>query len=252
MKVSVLILTKNEEKNIKDCIISARQVTDDIIVLDSLSSDRTIEIAKSLNAKIITRNFDGWARHQNWAVQNISFRHRWVLYIDADERITKELADEIISIPTSIENVAYKIYRDNRFVNGEPLKYSMSCPGIIRLFKPEKIRYERDINPMTIVSGSVSTLNSRIIHFNFSKGLGEWIIKHIEYAKREASEMERSDSDAHFLKKLSYRFTYFRFPLRLFYQLFFKLGFLDGYAGIRYAILISFYEHLIEEFRRNG
>jgi len=251
LKVSILILTLNEQDNIKDCILSVAPLSDDILVLDSHSCDRTISIAKSQGAKVIEHKFSGWASHQNWALKNITFKYDWILYIDADERVTEELINEILNLESDVYN-AFKIYRNNKFISGESLKYSMKCPGIVRLFSKHHIKYEREINPIAIVNGAVGILQSKLIHYNFSKGLNEWILKHIEYAKREAQEfnLNVSNENLHFLKKRTKKLKYFRFIFRIIYQLFFKMGILDGYAGYRYAILISFYEQLIEENMR--
>jgi glycosyltransferase involved in cell wall biosynthesis len=248
MKLSILILTLNEQNNIRDCIQSVDGLSDDIVVLDSGSTDETPSIVKSEGAKLVERKFTGWASHQNWAVSNIDFKHDWVLYLDADERVTPELAREIKDLQIG-EKKAYKIFRDNRFIDSEPLKFSMKCPGIVRLFSINHINYKREINPVAIINGSVGELKTKLIHYNFSKGLDEWIIKHLDYAKREAQEFDsrKNDKNLHLLKKMTKNLKYFRFIFRICYQLFFKMGLLDGYVGFRYAVLISFYEHLIEE-----
>lgn len=251
MKISVLILTLNEELNIKECIESISALTDDIIVLDSYSDDETVNIASMHGARVIRHKFSGWADHQNWALKNIKFKHEWVLYIDADERVTHELCDEIRELKLN-DYKAYKIFRDNRFIHGESLKYSMKCPGIIRLFSVKHIQYQREINPVALVNGRVGILNAKLVHYNFSKGLDEWVLKHIDYAKREAREnkTKKNNKNLSFLKQRTTGIKYFRFVLRMIYQLIFKMGMLDGYAGFRYAVLISFYEQLIEENMR--
>src|ERR1700760_3458412 len=95
MPVSVLILTLNEEINIRACL-EAVAWCDDVIVLDSLSTDGTRRIAEERGAKVVERKFDNWSSHQNWAVRNIAFRHPWVLYLDADERCQDDLRDEVL------------------------------------------------------------------------------------------------------------------------------------------------------------
>ena len=88
--VSVMILTKDEEINIQACLETVR-FSDDVVVFDSHSTDRTVEIAETFdNVRVIKRPFDNWSAHQNWAVANIDFKHPWVLYIDADERVDDE------------------------------------------------------------------------------------------------------------------------------------------------------------------
>src|SRR5581483_3799262 len=92
--ISILILTLNEERNIADCLKTCLW-SDDVHVLDSYSSDKTVEIAESMGARIWYRKFDSFAQHQNWALQNISFKYPWVFYFDADERITERLASSM-------------------------------------------------------------------------------------------------------------------------------------------------------------
>ena len=114
--VSVLILTYNEEQNIATCVQSVRWC-DDVVVFDSFSTDRTVEIAKSFDARVIQRKFDNWAAHQNWANENIAFKHQWVFYLDADERMTDELRIEIQAIAgcSNEERVAFYCGRRNYF-----------------------------------------------------------------------------------------------------------------------------------------
>src|ERR1700730_10970164 len=89
--ISVLILTKNEEQDLPGCLESVRW-SDDVHVFDSYSTDETLEIAKAAGAHVTQRQFDNWSAHQNWGLANIPFRHPWVFYLDADERVTPELA----------------------------------------------------------------------------------------------------------------------------------------------------------------
>ena len=101
--ISIFILTLNEEQNIGECIRSVG-FADDVIVLDSFSKDNTVGEAEALGATVYQREFDNWAAHQNWAMKNIQFKNDWVFYLDADERMTKELRDEILAIAGAKEN----------------------------------------------------------------------------------------------------------------------------------------------------
>src|SRR5271165_330874 len=92
--VSVLILTKNEEKDLPGCLRSVSW-SDDVHVFDSFSTDNTIQMAKDAGASLVQRQFDNWAAHQNWAMVNIPFKHPWVFYLDADERMTSDLIREV-------------------------------------------------------------------------------------------------------------------------------------------------------------
>ena len=109
--VSVLILTKNEQQDLPGCLTSVSWC-DDIHVFDSYSEDNTLEIAKNAGATITQRKFDNWSAHQNWGLANIVFKYPWVLYIDADERVSKSLREEILKAKLSeSKDVAYEIQR---------------------------------------------------------------------------------------------------------------------------------------------
>lgn len=262
MPVSILILTLNEEINLPRCLESLSW-SDDIVVLDSYSSDRTVEIARAAGARVIQRHFDDWSSHQNWAVSNIRFSNPWVYYTDADEVVSAELADEIASVTndSSRSEVAYRMRRKDMFY-GRWLRHSSMYPiWLTRLFRPEKIRWERLINPVAVVDGIEGTLNGHIIHHSFNKGLSAWIAKHNQYAMLEAEECLKSlrtgsvdykalltSSDPvnrrKALKTLSFRLPC-RPLLRFLYMYFLRMGILDGWAGLTYCRLLAVYEYLI-------
>src|SRR5690348_11944785 len=109
--ISVLILTRNEQQDLPGCLASVAW-SDDIHVLDSFSTDNTVEIAKAAGAHVTQRVFDNWAAHQNWALANIPFRHPWVFYLDADERVSPELARSLQTAAANPgENVAFRVQR---------------------------------------------------------------------------------------------------------------------------------------------
>jgi glycosyltransferase involved in cell wall biosynthesis len=260
MNISVLVLTLNEESNIRPCLESASW-SDDIVVLDSFSKDRTTEIASQLGARIFQRKFDNWAAHQNWAMQSIDFKHEWVLYIDADERVTPALKQEISSISTDKSNtkVAFYLGRKNYFL-GKWIKHAMPPSHIMRFFKPINIRFERLVNPTPVIDGQFGYLQNYLEHYNFSKGIYEWIEKHNKYSSMEAIEGikvikgETGISPSLFnkdpsIRRMALKQLSFKAPLRpllkFLYMYFFKKGLLDGAAGFTYCILQSFYEYMI-------
>lgn len=260
MKISVLILTYNEEINLPGCLESISWC-DDVIVFDSYSSDNTCEVAKQSGARVVQRRFDNWAAHQNWAVENIEFKHPWVFYIDADERMTPELRDELLNIASDITKVevAYFCGRRNYFL-GQWIKHAMPPGFIMRFFKPNKVRFERLVNPTPVIDGSHGYLNGYLDHYNFSKGIAEWIDKHNKYSSLEALEgMKILSNDAgpqpslfdkdksarrKALKNLSFSLP-FRPALKFCYLYFAGRGFLDGRAGLTYCFLQAIYEYFI-------
>ena len=259
MSISILILTLNEETNIGACLESLAGF-DDVVVFDSLSKDRTVEIARAKGARIVERPFDNWASHQNWAMDNIDFKHGWVFYLDADERMTPELRDEILAIArdSARPEVAYYCGRKNFFL-GKWIRHAMPPGMIMRFFKPKKIRFERLVNPVPVIDGPHGYLRHFFEHYNFSKGLTEWFDKHNKYSLFEAMEgMKLREkpvglgalfSGDRFERRRALKELSFRMPLRplvkFLYMYVLKLGFLDGRAGYTYCKLQSMYEYMI-------
>jgi glycosyltransferase involved in cell wall biosynthesis len=259
--ISVLILTRNEQQDLPRCLESVRW-SDDIHVFDSYSTDRTLEIARAGGATVVQRRFDNWASHQNWALANIPFRHPWVLYIDADERVTPELAG---NLRKALENpgnhVAFRVQRRD-FLEGRWLKHVQTTSYYLRMFRPEKMRYERLVNPRSIPDGPVGEVAGYLDHYPFSKGMAHWLARHNDYSSLESRQImdvrmaNRTFRLKHALfgkdfnerrfhqKELFYRMP--GRPLLKFILLYFgKRGFLDGRAGLMYAALQSFYEFMI-------
>jgi len=276
MSVSVLILTLNEEINIGACLDSLAWC-DDIVVLDSLSKDRTREIAEQRGARVVTRAFDNWSAHQNWAVSNIPFRHPWVLYLDADERCEEELHREALQVAQpGAPEAAFRIRRKDFFM-GRWLKHAQLYPTwLVRLFRPDRIRYERLVNPVAVVDGPIGELTAHIIHYPFSHGVSHWIERHNRYSDMEAIEaakVRRGGDDAAAPagsvwsrdpneRRRALKDIFFRMPARplvkFAYYYAWRRGFLDGKAGLTYATLQAMYEYMIAckgaeiERRRRG
>lgn len=258
--ISVLILTYNEELNIAACLDSVGWC-DDVVVFDSFSTDRTVEIAKSLGARVIQRKFDNWAAHQNWGNENIPFGNKWVFYLDADERMTDELKKEIQTIAgnPNEDRVAFYCGRRNYFI-GRWIKHAYPPSLIMRFFKPQQVRFERLVNPVPVITGQHGYLREMFEHYNFSKGLTEWFDKHNKYSLLEAMEgmklrrqqvFRYRDLLAHdpAVRRKSLKNLSFRMPcrpcLKFFYLYFIQRGFLDGGPGLTYCVMQSIYEYMI-------
>lgn len=257
--ISILILTKDEENNLPACIDTLRW-SDDIHVLDSYSTDRTITLAQQLGAKVWYRAFDSFAQQQNWALENIQFRYPWVFYIDADERVTPELAQSMLrAVQEPRDSVAFRIQRRDFFM-GTWLKHVQATPYYLRLFRPDKMRYERIGHPVSVPDGPVSSISGYLDHFPFSKGIAQWVDKHNFYSTQEAQQLRAERSRDWSLRKAFFaksfeekrrnqKQLYYRMPGRPLVKAlalyFLKGGVLDGYAGFAYSVLIGFYEFLI-------
>jgi len=261
MPASVLILTLNEERNLPDCLETVSW-SDDVVVLDSYSTDRTVAIARAAGARVVQRKFDNWSAHQNWSVRNIQYKYPWVYYSDADERVRPELAREIqgVTADATREEVAYRV-RFRSFFMGRWVKRASLYPTwVLRLFRPDKVRWERLVNPTAVVDGPVGRLRCHFDHYSFSKGLSEWFAKHNAYSDDEAREIitsvHKSVGLSHLfssdparrrasLKLLAYRLP--GRPVLLFLYLYlFRMGFLEGSAGLSYCTLRAVYEYMID------
>jgi glycosyltransferase involved in cell wall biosynthesis len=267
--ISVLIPAKNEEQDLPDCLASVSW-SDDIHVYDSYSTDRTVEIAQGFGAKVIRRDSAGHtgifggdeAAHKNWALKNIPFKYGWVLHLDADERMTPELAAsvrEAVSNPGA--NIAFRVQRRD-YLLGRWLKHVQTTRFYLRLFRPEKMRYERLVNPVSLPDGPVGEVGGYLDHFPFSKGMAHWLDRHNSYSTLEARQTlaNRGSCTSFSLANALFARDYHERQFHrkgLFYQaparplikfLFLyviKRGFLDGKGGFTYAMLQSIYEYMI-------
>lgn len=271
--ISVLILTKNEQHDLPDCLASVRW-SDDVHVFDSHSTDGTVALAEAAGAHVHQRTFDNYAAHRNAALRGVPFHHPWVLLLDADECIPSALAEEmqrIVSDPASSSISGFSIRRRD-FLFGTWLQHAQISPFYIRLVRPERARYTRAINEVLELDGPVATLTQPMDHFPFSKGIGHWIRKHDLYSTMEAELIHRQEGlnqpslrtalrspDFH-ERRLHQKAIFYQLPgrpiLKWVYMMFVRGALLDGSAGITYATLQSFYEYLIvlktKELRRGG
>ena len=261
MSISVLIITRNEAKNISSCIESLSPL-DDVVVLDSFSSDATVELARSLGATVYQRHFDSFAEQRNYALDHLSFKHDWVLHLDADEILVPDLVAELKEAVTDDRYDAYRI-PSKLMMSGRWLRFSGQYPVYqVRLGRRSALRFQmtghgqREILDPT----RIGTLATPYLHYAFSRGLTNWVQKHIRYAETEASRgrlrlKDASDWSGFFalreptrrrraLKDLSTRLP-FRPLLRFVYMYILRRGFLDGRQGLTYCTLMSIFEYLI-------
>jgi glycosyltransferase involved in cell wall biosynthesis len=271
--ISVLIPAKNEEANLPACLTSLAPA-DEVFVVDSQSSDRTVEIADSYGANVIQFHFDGsWLKKKNWSLENLSFRHEWVLIVDCDERITPDLWSEIAQV---IQNHNYQGYYLNRrvFFLGKWIRHGGKYPDWnLRLFKHKLGRYENlhtedipntgdnEVHEHVVLSGQVGYLQNDMLHEDF-RNLYHWLARHNRYSNWEAMvyyNLLTGKDDSHtiganlfgnavqrkrFMKKIWVRLP-FKPWLRFILFYIIRLGFLDGKAGYIYARLLSQYEYQI-------
>jgi glycosyltransferase involved in cell wall biosynthesis len=255
--ISVLILTRNEEQDLPACLQSVAW-SEDVHVFDSYSNDRTVEIARAAGARVTQRSFDDWSSHQNWGLANLPFRHPWVFYLDADERVSPELAKNLRNaVRDCQDHVAFRLRRRD-FWGERWLKHAVASSFYVRLFRPEKMRYQRLVNPVSLPDGPVGELEGYLDHYPFSKGITHWLERHNSYSSFEAREAGKRDARLELRALFSRDFNrrraqqkelFYRLPARPLMKFLLlyagKRGFLDGGAGLRYALLQAFYDYMI-------
>lgn len=269
--ISVLILTKNEERDLPGALASVAW-SDDIHVFDSQSTDTTAQIARAAGAHLHTRAFDDYATHRNAAFQ-LPFKYPWLFLLDADERPTPELSAEMQRVVAEAPaNTAGFRLRRRDFLFGTWLKHAQISPFYIRLVRPDHAKYTRAINEVLEVDGPVAELLYPLDHFPFSKGIAHWVAKHNTYSTMEAELIVRQqglqnpslrtalrDPDFH-TRRLHQKALFYRLPgrplIKWCYMMFLRGAILDGAAGVTYATLQSIYEYLIvlktKELRRGS
>lgn len=260
--ISVLVPAFNEEIHLEQCIRSVAGWTSEIYVLDSFSTDRTAEIAERMGAKCLQHRFEGYARQKNWALENLPFANEWVLILDADERVSLELRDEICAMLAhgGCECDGYYLNRRVMFY-GKWIRHCGWYPSWnLRLFKHARGRYEdRPVDEHVILQGKVGHCKNDLIHEDL-RDMESWIAKHNRYSTLSAetyTRMQESGStgglEPRFFgnqaerKRFIKEKIWLRLPGRAFlyflYLYIFRLGFLDGRHGLRFCVMRGIFEH---------
>ncbi|MEM3063263.1 MAG: glycosyltransferase family 2 protein [Nitrososphaerota archaeon] len=222
--ISVLIITKNEENLIANCLNSAKQIADEIIVLDAESVDKTVEIVKKYTDKIFVRNFIDFSQARNFLLSQA--KNDWVFYLDADERITPELADEIKrKISSSEPFSAYALPRKNILLGRLQMKGDWWPDYQIRFFKRRGLKkWEGKLHEKPVFTGQLGYLQEPILHMSH-RSIAQMLEKTNKWSEIEAELMIK----AYHPKMSSWRF--FRVVLSEFIKRFFKLEWLGGTEG---------------------
>ena len=263
--LAVAILTLNEKSDLPPCIDSLADLKCPIFVVDSNSKDGTQEIAKKMGAKVITFNWNGkYPKKKQWTLENLSAEFEWVLLLDADERLSTELSNEIQALLSSRERVegttAFEAQLDYSF-QGRILKHGLKATKQI-LFKTNHVRFP-EIDDLAVSrmweveghyqptsEGKVQRFSNKLLHSD-TGGLFDYISRHNRY-----SDWEAYVNSNYFVKQQVYGEK--KYSARIFsalpfkglaifsYSYFFKLGFLDGRAGFDFAIHRMFYQWQIK------
>lgn len=222
-KISAIIPTFNEEDNISEAIESVSWA-DEILVVDSFSTDNTVKLAKERNARVIQREYEYSASQKNWTIPQAKFP--WIFLLDADERCTDELSDEIKTILQSNSDIsAYWIRRENYFMN-KRVKYSgWGNDKVIRLFKRDDCKYEnKTVHAEIMTDGKVGKLKSVIRH-NTYKSLEHYFAKIDRYSSYAAKDLIKKHP------RVGFYHLWFKPSWRFFKHFILNLGILDGKVG---------------------
>ncbi len=261
--ISVLIPVRNEKANIAACIESVRWA-DEIVVVDSGSTDGTVDLAEKSGATVVQFKWNGkFPKKKNWALENVPWKNEWVLILDADERITPELAAEIRSELKSPRADGYFINRRFIFL-GQWIRHCGYYPSWnLRLFRHKRGRYEQmhggdtasgdnEVHEHVVLDGAAAHLKNDMMHFAYPD-IYTWMEKHNRYSNWEAEievcgEISGAGIGAQLSSRRKLRAWSRRLPfrpaLRFFYSYVLKLGFLDGRAGYMFCRLLATYEML--------
>ncbi|MDG1693889.1 MAG: glycosyltransferase family 2 protein [Porticoccaceae bacterium] len=261
LPITVIILTKNEQEVIERAIESSINYFSQIIVLDSFSDDLTVALAEKSGAEVYQRRFDGYASQRNYALKEMPKKNDWILFLDADEMVTDELAIELSGSLNDISNLRFGMayMRRKDFFMGRWLRRSSGYPTWFgRLCHAPSVNVEREINEEYHCSLPTIKLSSHLLHYPFAKGLAFWVERHNRYSSNEALEKVSTSNGTKGtlfsidpgLRRIFLKKVFMKLPMRpliaFLYLYFFRMGFIDGRAGFRYAVLRSFYEFLID------
>ena len=239
MSCTVLVLAKNEEKNIRECLLSCLAFADEMIVIDDYSEDRTADIAGELGAKVIQRPMAGnWGEQQTFAIQQAS--SDWIFFIDADERCTSALADEISGICKQKEYAAYWVRRLN-FFNHKRVKYGMLSPDWVARLMPKKgSSVEGYVHPKIIYDVPEKKLKGDMLHYTYETW--EQIERKMQkYSSLAAKKYHQEGKKSNFVVDVSIR------PLFAFLKMYIlKRGFLDGAIGL--ALSVNYANYTLSKY----
>lgn len=272
--VSAVVLTRDEERNLPACLASIKDLVDEIFVVDSGSTDRTVAIARGAGAQVVTHEFSGHSAQWQWALAALPLRHAWVLGLDADQRLTPELATELRTLfadPGRTASFAgFYVSRRNIF-RGKWIRWGGYYPKrFIKLFRRDRLLHEAAdlLDHHFRVQGKVGTLGHDIIEENLKEDdIDFWIRKHLRYAELLATEEARRrnghtpttvrpvlfgnpDERAEWQKQTwSVLPRFVRPPAYFLWRYVFLLGFLDGKQGFAFHFLHAFWFRLVTDLK---
>lgn len=262
--MTVIILTKNEEKNISRCIKSVRGISKRIVVVDSFSDDKTKSIAKSEGAEVYTHEFINYGKQFQWAIDNTNIDTKWIFRLDADERLTERSSAELVNLCIKNENTDINgiIFTLEVTFLGKKLRYGGTYPfKKLCIFKKDlAFMEERSMDEQIVLKSGRSVEMKNVSEHNDFRDLTYWISKHNWYATRAAKDyLDNIDKDvdynnldfpSKFRRYVKYK-IYYKLPMRMRCWLYFvyryilRGGFLDGKEGFLYAFLQAYWYRIL-------
>lgn len=234
MSLSVIVLTRNEERHIRDCLLSVRDFADELLVLDSHSTDRTIELARQVGARVEFRAFDHYPNQRNAAIELA--RTEWIFFIDADERATPALGAEIRAAIRSGSEVGYWIPRRN-IIFGKEIRHTGWSPDYQpRVLKKGYAHFDpaRAVHELVLWEGQTGYLREPLIHYNYET-LAQFHTKQVKYTQYEAQVWFAEGKRARWRGALGQ-------PMREFFRRYIALqGWRDGGHGLLLSVLMAYY-----------
>lgn len=257
MRPTVILLSFNSEDTLAATLNSARRISDEIFVVDSYSSDQSVELARSLGATVVQHPFENYGAQRNWAIDNLLISSRWQLHLDADECMDEQLIAAIQALPEEPAYDGFFLPRYVRFLGRVLCHGGMNPTWHLRLFRTGSGRCEdrKYDQHFLLLHGKTSKLPGRMID-DIRMSLTEWTTRHNRWADGEVAELSSSETrgrvepDAfgnpiqrkRFLRQRYNRMPLFVRPFALFiYRYFFRLGFLDGTEGLIFWVLQTFW-----------
>ena len=233
VRLAVVILTRNEAKHIRECIATLG-FADRVVVSDSYSDDGTADLALAAGAEVIQRPFDNFAGQRNAAMDEVDAE--WIFFVDADERISPELAAEVRQVIVERPEVGWWVPRHN-YIAGHCVRHGGFYPDYqLRLMRRDRARYDpaRPVHEVVLLDGPAGQLRNVMIHYNYDVW-AQFHAKQRRYARIE-SEILRQRG----VKPWPHKFV--RQPLREFWRRYVRLqGYRDGWLGFKLAVLLGFY-----------
>lgn len=265
MCISVLVYTLNEEVNLPTCLDGLRWC-DDVVVVDSFSTDGTREIAERCGARFVQHKFTGFGAQRNWSLQNLKLKHKWALILDADESVPEALRDEMIAAVRNAppETAAFRLKR--RFhLWRRWLKHSALYPTwVTRLVRVGRVRYvDRGHAETEEVDGEVAALQNDL-HDENRKGFKDWATRQKRYCLKDAEyeagapplrlrelfaadPLRRRAASKRLAMRLPFRSLWY-----FLYAYFWRLGFLDGAAGLVFCLWRAYFQGLTARLRKEA